>query len=124
MPSAFHLVDQTFLWFSLGGVVNKSVIKKSSKQKEGRKWERNSIDTISVTERGRKSGHTPLARRGHVEVTHVIPGSLSTVYSGSCALEPLGGICRKHMETGRMSTAGSAGGETRESGKRSGSLGG
>ena len=66
----------------------------------------------------RKSGHTPLAKRGRVEVTHVIPGNLSTVYSGFCALEPLGGICRKHMETGRMSTAGSAGGVTRESGKR------
>ena len=73
---------------------------------------------VTLTEHGRKSGHTPLGKKGHAEGMPMIPGSLSTVYSGSCALEPLGGICRKHMETGRMSTAGSVGGVTREFGKR------
>lgn len=47
-----------------------------------------------------------------------IPGNLSTVYSGFCAQERLGGTYRKRMETGRMYTVDSAGGVTRESGKR------
>ena len=67
-------------------------------------WEK--IRPYTIGEKGTRGGN---AR---------VPGSLSTEYSGFCALERLGGTCRKRMETGRMYTAGSAGGETRESGKR------
>ena len=72
-----------------------------------------------ISDRAReKSGHTPLAKRGREEGIPVIPGNFSTVYSEFCPPERLGGTCRKRMETGRMYTAGSAGGVTRESGKR------
>ena len=41
-------------------------------------------------------------KRGHAEEMPVIPGSLSTEYSGFCVPERPGGICRKRTETGRM----------------------
>ena len=59
-----------------------------------------------------------IGEKGRAEAMPEIRGSLSTVYSGFCALERPGGTCRKRMGTGRMYTAGSAGGVTRESGKR------
>ena len=46
-----------------------------------------------------------------------IPGSLSMGYSGFCAPEHLCEIYRKPMETGRMYTAGSVDGVTKEFGK-------
>jgi hypothetical protein len=71
-----------------------------------------------MIEHGRKSGHTPLAKRRREEAMPVILGSLLTEYSGFCAPERLDGTYQKHMETGRTYTAGSVGGVTRESGKR------
>lgn len=50
----------------------------------------------------------PLAKRKRGEGMSVIPGNLSTVYSESCTPESPGGTCRKHTETGRIYTAGSA----------------
>ena len=62
---------------------------------------------------------TALVKRGRKEGMSVIPGNLSTEYSGFCAPERPGGIGRKRRETGRMYTAGSADGVTRGSGKGS-----
>ena len=69
-----------------------------------RAWEK--IRPYTIGEKGTRGGN---ARD---------PGSLSTVYSGSFVPGHLGGTCQKRTETGRMYTAGSAGGVTRESGKR------
>ena len=60
-----------------------------------------------------------IGEKGHAEEMPVIPGSLSTEYSGICAPERPGGICRKRTETGRIYTTGSADGVTRGSGKGS-----
>ena len=67
-------------------------------------WEK--IRPHTIGEKGTRGG------------TPGILGNLSTVYSGYCVLEHLGGTCQRRMETGKMYTAGSAGGVTRESGKR------
>ena len=88
------------------------------KKKEGKKWQESSTGMISVTELGRKSGHTQLAKRGRAEAMPVIPGSLSMEYSGFCEPERLGGICRKRMGAGRTYIAVSAVGVIRESGKK------
>ena len=69
-----------------------------------RAWEK--IRPYTIGEKGTRGGN---ARDS---------GSLSTMYFGSYAPEHPSGICRKRMEFGRMYTAGSAGGATRESGKR------
>ena len=47
-----------------------------------------------------------MAKKEHVEGMPVIPGSLSTVYSGFCVLGRHGRICQERMETGRMYTDG------------------
>ncbi len=60
-----------------------------------------------------------IGEKGHAEEMPVIHGSLSTVYSGAFVPGYLGGTCQKRTETGRMYTAGFAGGVTRESGKGS-----
>ena len=50
-----------------------------------------------------------IGEKGHAEEMPVIPGSLSTVYSGAFVPEHLGGTCQKRTETGRRYTAGFAG---------------
>ena len=67
-------------------------------------WEK--IRPHTIGEKGTRGGNARDTR------------NLSTVYSGYCVLEHLGGTCQRRMETGKMYTAGSAGGVTRESGKR------
>jgi len=56
----------------------------------------------SMTKRGRKSDRTPSVKKGHEEATPGILGNLSTVYSGYCVLEHLGGTCQRRMETGKI----------------------
>ena len=68
----------------------------------------------SMTKRGRESVRTPSVKTGHEEAMLGILDNLSTVYSGYCVLEHLGGTCRRRMETGRMYTAGSVGGYVME----------